>query len=77
MLEMGACPYFRNIENGTAWLVPKSPVLFVTPSMIAPEELKNPDSPRHLGSAALTAKKVRKWMNDLAFPVDSCLSWAV
>jgi|GEM_PF-20658 len=53
-----------SIEYGTAWLRATSSALLVTPSAIVPEEPNILINPRHPDSAAIKARKVRKWTYD-------------
>lgn len=53
-----------SIAFGTAWLAAKSCALLVLPSAIVPEEANILINPLHADSAAITAKKVRKWTYD-------------
>lgn len=53
-----------SIAFGTAWLRSGRSALLVVPSAIVPEEANVLVNPRHPGSAAVGASKVRRWLYD-------------
>lgn len=53
-----------SIRFGTDWLLAKTSVLLVVPSVIVPEEDNVLINPRHPDSRKLTAAKIRKWTYD-------------
>lgn len=53
-----------SIAFATAWLLAATTALLVVPSVIVPEESNILINPRHPCSAAITARKLRKWLYD-------------
>jgi RES domain-containing protein len=53
-----------SIDFGTKWLHAMTSALLVVPSVIIPEEFNVLINPDHPDSAAITARKVRKWLYD-------------
>ena len=53
-----------SIDFGAKWLLARTSALLVAPSVIVPEELNVLINPDHPDSAAITARKVRRWLYD-------------
>jgi RES domain-containing protein len=53
-----------SIELGTNWLHSGTSAVLLVPSVIVPEEFNVLINPQHLGSARISATKIRKWLYD-------------
>lgn len=53
-----------SLEWGTNWAAAATAAIAEVPSVIVPEEHNCLINPRHPDAAAITARKVRKWMYD-------------
>lgn len=53
-----------SIDFGVTWLHAMTSALLVVPSVIVPEEFNVLINPQHPDRAALTARKVRRWLYD-------------
>lgn len=56
-----------SIAFGSAWAATKSSTLLLVPSVIVPEETNVLINPAHPDAAAITSRKIRKWLYDPRF----------
>jgi len=54
-----------SLEAGEAWTRRGDSAVMIVPSAIVPEEMNYLINPRHADSAAVTARKIRRWTYDL------------
>ncbi|HJV73925.1 MAG TPA: RES family NAD+ phosphorylase [Noviherbaspirillum sp.] len=60
-----AMPYGKvSLDLGDQWAAEKASVLLIVPSAIVPEEFNVLINPAHPDAAAISAKKIRKWLYD-------------